>query len=51
VDFGVAAPQFTTFTVVGPRAGCKVQVYNPVTGNYGWIDEARVEDAPPLDQP
>jgi hypothetical protein len=42
VDFGVAAPQFTLFKVVGPQVGGRIFVYNPATGNYGWIDAAGV---------
>ena len=37
-NFGVAAPQFTSFTVVGPQVGQRILVFNPVTANYGWID-------------
>lgn len=38
VDYGIAAPQFTTFTVVGPQVGTRLFVYNPITHNVGWID-------------
>jgi hypothetical protein len=37
-DFGVAGPQFTTFKVVAPQIGNRIYVFNPVTGNYGWIN-------------
>jgi hypothetical protein len=37
-DFGSAGSQFTTFTVVGPQVAGRVPVYNPVSGNYGWLD-------------
>jgi len=37
-DFGAAGPQFTTFTVVAPQIGNRIHVFNPVTGNYGWIN-------------
>lgn len=42
VDFGKAAPQFTSFTVVGPQVGRRIYVYNTATNNYGWIDAAGV---------
>ena len=43
VDFGVAGvTQFTTFTVVAPQLGQRLYVYNPNSGNYGWIDVAGV---------
>ncbi|NBT25251.1 MAG: hypothetical protein EBT09_01550, partial [Actinobacteria bacterium] len=38
IDFGVAGPQFTTFTVVAPQVGYRIYVYNPETKGYGWID-------------
>jgi hypothetical protein len=38
VDFGLAGPQFTTFTVVGPQVGKRIYVFNSATNNYGWID-------------
>ena len=41
-DFGVAGPQFTTFTVVGPQVGSRVFVYDPISGNYGWLEVAGV---------
>ncbi|MBI3973280.1 MAG: hypothetical protein HY332_18555 [Chloroflexi bacterium] len=47
VDFGVAAPQFTTFTVVGPQAGGRIFVFNPFTQNYGWIDAVGVGPSGP----
>lgn len=37
-DFGVAGPQNTVFTVVGPQVLNRIYVYNPSSGNYGWID-------------
>jgi len=37
-DFGAAGPQFTTFKVVAPQIGNRIYVFNPVTGNYGWIN-------------
>ncbi|MGH2468941.1 MAG: hypothetical protein ACRDGF_02620 [Chloroflexota bacterium] len=46
-DFGVAAPQFTTFTVVSPQVAQRLYVFNPATGNYGWIDAAGVGPAGP----
>jgi hypothetical protein len=42
IDFGVAAPQFTTFTVVAPQVAGRLYVNNPATANYGWIDAAGV---------
>jgi hypothetical protein len=47
LDFGVAAPQFTTFTVVGPQVATRIYVYNPATGNYGWIDVAGIGPSGP----
>jgi hypothetical protein len=38
LDFGVAAPAFTTFPVVGPQIAARVYVYDPATQGYGWID-------------
>jgi hypothetical protein len=38
IDFGVAAPQYTVFTVVAPQVGSRLFVHNPATQNYGWID-------------
>jgi hypothetical protein len=37
-SFGVAAPQFTTFTVVAPQISTRLYVFNPATQNFGWID-------------
>jgi hypothetical protein len=37
-DFGLAGPQFTTFTVVAPQVGQRLFVFSPVVANYGWID-------------
>ena len=47
VDFGVAGPQFTTFTVAGPQVGDRILVYNPITNNYGWIDAPAVGPSGP----
>jgi hypothetical protein len=47
VDYGVAAPQFTTFVVVGPQVYSRVFVYNPTTANYGWIDVAGIGPSGP----
>ncbi len=47
VDFGIAGPQFTTFTVVAPQVGTRIFVYNPVTNNYGWIDALGVGPSGP----
>jgi len=46
IDYGLAAPQFTTFTVVGPQVGRRIFVYNPATQNYGWIDATGVGPVP-----
>ena len=46
VDYGVAGPQFTTFTVVAPQVGTRIFVYNPFTQNYGWIDALKVGPVP-----
>ena len=52
-DFGPAAPQFTTFTVLGPPVGGRLFVFNPVTQDYGWIDAQGVgpSGAPTLAPP
>ena len=42
VDFGIAAPQWTRMTVVGPQVRGRLFVFNPFTANYGWIDAAGV---------
>ena len=42
VSFGVAGPQFTTYTVVAPQISGRLFVFNPVTSNYGWIDVSGV---------
>jgi hypothetical protein len=47
VDYGVAGPQYTTFTVVAPQVGSRLFVYNPTTDNYGWIDVSGIGPAPP----
>jgi hypothetical protein len=47
VDYGVAGPQFTTFVVVAPQVGSRLYVFNPTSGNYGWIDVAGVGPAGP----
>ena len=46
-DFGIAAPQFTTFPVVSPQVAQRLYVFNPASGNYGWIDVAGVGPAGP----
>ena len=43
---GVAGPQFTTFTVVAPQILDRLYVFNPATGNFGWINAAGVGPAP-----
>ena len=49
LDFGVAGPAFTTFTVVGPQVGTRIFVYSPVSKGYGWIDARGVgPSGPPL---
>lgn len=45
-DFGTAAEQFTTFQVLGPQVGGRIPVFNPFTGNFGWIDALGVGPAP-----
>ena len=47
VDFGVAGPAFTTFTVVGPQMGNRIYVYSPVTAAYGWVDASGVGPSGP----
>ena len=47
VDFGVAGPAFTTFTVVGPQMGNRIYVYSPVTKGYGWVDASGVGPSGP----
>jgi hypothetical protein len=47
VDFGLAGPQFTTFTVVAPQIGTRLFVFNAATLNYGWIDVAGVGPSGP----
>ena len=42
VDFGEAAPQFTSLQVVWPQVGGRIFVFNPTTNNYGWVDAAGV---------
>ncbi len=42
IDYGIAGPQFTTFTVVAPQLAGRLFVYDPATDNYGWIDVAGV---------
>lgn len=50
IDYGIAGPQFTTFTVVAPQIAGRLHVFNPVTQNYGWIDARGVGPAgPPVD--
>jgi hypothetical protein len=40
IDFGVAAPQWTRMTVVGPQVAGRIFVFNPFAADYGWIDAA-----------
>ena len=47
LDFGAAAPAFTTFPVVGPQIAARVYVYDPNTQGYGWIDVSGVGPAGP----
>ena len=47
LDFGVAGPAFTTFTVVGPQVGTRIFVYSPVSKGYGWIDARGVGPSGP----
>lgn len=46
-DFGLAGPQFTTFTVVAPQIANRLYVFNPATNNYGWIDVSGVGPSGP----
>jgi hypothetical protein len=46
-DFGFAGPQFTTFTVVAPQVGSRLDVYSPVVNNYGWVDAGGVGPSGP----
>jgi len=46
-DYGLAGPQYTTFTVVAPQVASRLYVYDPVTDNYGWIDVQGVGPVPP----
>jgi hypothetical protein len=48
-DFGLAGPQFTTFTVVAPQIVDRLFVYSPVVSNYGWIDVSGVGPSGPPD--
>ncbi|NBX48032.1 MAG: hypothetical protein EBT22_12810, partial [Chloroflexi bacterium] len=48
VDFGPVGEQFTLLTVVAPQVGFRINVYNPITKNYGWID---VDAVGPADAP
>ncbi len=47
IDFGLAGPQFTTFTVVAPQVAGRIFVYNPTTSNYGWMDASGVGPSGP----
>ncbi len=38
IDFGLVGGQFTILTVVAPQIGFRINVYNPITNNYGWIN-------------
>jgi hypothetical protein len=42
VDFGVAGPAFTRFSVVSPQVLERIFVFNESSQNYGWIDAAGV---------
>jgi hypothetical protein len=46
-NFGLAGPQFTTFTVVAPQVRERLFVYSPVVSNYAWIDAAGVGPSGP----
>ena len=48
IDFGPVGEQFTLLTVVAPQVGFRINVYNPITKNYGWID---VDAVGPADAP
>ncbi|NDB19631.1 MAG: carboxypeptidase regulatory-like domain-containing protein, partial [Proteobacteria bacterium] len=48
IDFGPVGEQFTLLTVVAPQVGFRINVYNPITRNYGWID---VDAVGPADAP
>jgi hypothetical protein len=47
VDYGLAGPQFTIYTVVGPQVAGRIYVFNPTTLNYGWIDASGVGPSGP----
>ncbi|HLG69275.1 MAG TPA: hypothetical protein VK009_02495 [Chloroflexota bacterium] len=47
VDFGLAGPAFTTFTVTGPQVLNRLPVFDSATGNYGWIDVSGVGPSGP----
>lgn len=51
VDLGVAAPQWTRMTVVGPQVGLRVPVYNPFARDYAWIDVAGIGPVGPTAGP
>jgi hypothetical protein len=42
IDFGLVGPMGTTLMVIGPALEGRVFVFNPVTGNYGWVNLAEV---------
>jgi hypothetical protein len=46
-DFGLAGPQFTTFTVVAPQIVNRLFVFSPVVNNYAWIDSTGVGPSGP----
>jgi hypothetical protein len=46
-NFGLAGPQFTTFTVVAPQIANRIFVYSPVVDNYGWIEAVGVGPSGP----
>lgn len=47
VDFGIAGPSGTVFTVLGPQVGTRIYVYNPVTNDTGWVDATGVGPSGP----
>jgi hypothetical protein len=38
VDFGEVGPKNSSLTLLGPREGARVFVFNPVTVNVAWVD-------------
>lgn len=47
IDFGVAGPAFTTFSVVAPQVGSRLYAFDAASSNYGWIDVSGVGPAGP----